>query len=83
MASENLLGGCLLSEHLQQAHLRVAGPCFHVSVYGTQAMSMISQCPALKPVVENFPRECITKQLTPWLASLRSPTFYGQLTDRC
>lgn len=37
MASENLLGGCLLPEHLPQVHLKVAGPCFHVSVYDTQA----------------------------------------------
>lgn len=66
-------GGCLLSEHLPQVCLRVAGPCFHVSVYDTQAMTMISQSPALKSVVENFPRECITNHLTPWLASLQSP----------
>lgn len=29
--------------YLQQAHLRLAGPCSPVSVYGTQAMNMISQ----------------------------------------
>lgn len=29
--------------YLQQAHLRLAGPCSPVSVYGTQAVTMISQ----------------------------------------